>query len=62
MNTLLNDPLLTTRQVANITSYSHRTLERQRLLNEGPPWVRLNRRTIRYRLSAVEAWLKSRGA
>jgi len=52
-------PLLTQRQAAEMLALSERTLERFRVTGSGPKFVRCGR-SIRYRLSDVEAWIASR--
>jgi excisionase family DNA binding protein len=52
-------PLLTQRQAAALLCLSERTLERFRTSGGGPRFVRCGR-SIRYRLSDVEAWIASR--
>jgi excisionase family DNA binding protein len=52
-------PLLTQRQAAELLCLSERTVERFRVSGMGPKFVRLGR-SIRYRLSDVEAWIASR--
>ena len=52
-------PLLTQRQAAALLCLSERTLERFRVSGGGPRFVRCGR-SIRYRLSDVEAWISSR--
>lgn len=48
--------LLTQKQAAEFLSISHRTLENYRLTGEGPKWVRLGRRLIRYRMEDILAF------
>ena len=52
-------PLLTQRQAAALLCLSERTLERFRVSGIGPKFVRMGK-SIRYRLSDVEAWIASR--
>lgn len=37
-----------------------RTAQRWRSTGDGPPWIRLGRRRILYRVSDVEEWLRER--
>lgn len=64
--TLLNDSLLTTPDVERVTKIKRRTLERYRLLGQGPRFIRVgggvHARLVRYRLSDVEAWIQQRAA
>jgi predicted DNA-binding transcriptional regulator AlpA len=52
-------PLLTQRQCAEALALSERTLERFRVSGVGPKFVRMGK-SIRYRLSDVDAWIASR--
>lgn len=54
------DRLLTTPQVADLTGLATATLQnmRSRGLGEGPPYVHIGR-AVRYRMSAVQAWIES---
>jgi predicted DNA-binding transcriptional regulator AlpA len=52
-------PLLTQRQAAALLCLSERTLERFRVSGIGPKFLRMGK-SIRYRLSDVEAWIASR--
>jgi len=52
------DRLLTTEEAAELCSVSVITLARWRKEpGAGPNWVRIGPRLVRYRLSAVQAWL-----
>jgi len=52
-------PLLTQRQCAEALALSERTLERFRVSGVDPKFVRMGK-SIRYRLSDVDAWIASR--
>ena len=52
-------PLLRQRQCAEALCLSERTLERFRVSGVGPKFVRMGK-SVRYRLSDVEAWIASR--
>lgn len=54
-----DDVLLTEAEVADLLRVSQRTVRRWRNEGTGPPALRVGRR-IRYRRSAVEAWLDRR--
>ena len=54
-----DDVLLTEVEVADLLRVSQRTVRRWRNEGTGPPALRVGRR-IRYRRSAVEAWLDRR--
>lgn len=51
------DDLLTVAEVAELLRTSDRTLRRWREEGIGPAFIRIGQRYIRYRKSAVEAWL-----
>ena len=53
----LSDPLLDTKQVARVYGCTPQWLERMRLEGRGPKSMKIGRRLVRYRLSAVEAWV-----
>lgn len=50
--------LLPQREIARRFNVSERTLEGMRLRREGPPFVRIGARVVRYDPAAVEAWLR----
>ena len=50
--------LLTTQQIIEELGVSRITLWRWR--TEGLPWVLLGRRSVRYRLTDIQEWLRSR--
>jgi predicted DNA-binding transcriptional regulator AlpA len=52
-------PLLTQRQCAEALALSERTLERFRVSGIGPKFVRMGK-SVRYRLTDVEAWIERR--
>lgn len=51
---------LTEMEVANLLSVSPRTLQQWRSRGEGPPFLKLGHRSVRYDEAAVEAWVESR--
>lgn len=51
------DTLISTETLAEMTSTSRRTWENKRWRGDGPPYVELSTRCIRYRLSDVLSWL-----
>lgn len=53
----MNDPLLTPAQVAKWTGYSTTGLAQLRHRGQGPKFIKLTARAVRYRQSEVEAWL-----
>ena len=52
--------LVDRRHAARLLGVSPRTLDRWHLLRIGPPRVALGGRKIRYRLSSLDAWVRSR--
>lgn len=54
--------LLTTREAADVLRLSHRTMENWRQRNQGPPWVELPGRAIRYRRRDLDDWAAGRAA
>jgi predicted DNA-binding transcriptional regulator AlpA len=53
------EALLTDREVAGITRRKRSTLQKDRMRGDGIPFIRLGR-LVRYRASAVDAWIASR--
>jgi predicted DNA-binding transcriptional regulator AlpA len=51
---------LTPKQVAQLTGFSVKTLERYRHRGLGPPYVKVNR-SIRYLVSDVREWMENGG-
>ena len=51
------DQFLTTRDVAAILSLNPQTVIEWRRGRNGPPWVRIGQKAIRYRRSDLEAWI-----
>jgi hypothetical protein len=52
-----DETLLSTREAAAFLGVRPRTLEHWRLVGGGPPFVRVGRRLVRYRLGALRAFL-----
>ena len=50
--------LATQSEVAAHVGVSPRALEAWRLRGEGPPFIRLSRRLVRYRPADVDAWIE----
>ncbi|MGG7644487.1 helix-turn-helix transcriptional regulator [Rhodovulum sp. YNF3179] len=48
--------LFTEQQYADLRRVSRRTVQRDRALRKGPPFIKIGRR-IYYRPEAIEAWL-----
>ena len=53
-------PLLTPAQVADMLTVSERTLERWRMTGEGPEYVALSRKVVRYDAGALAAFVEGR--
>lgn len=53
----MQDIFIDTKQLAKLTNTSEVNWPRRRCNGEGPPFVKIGR-SVRYRLSDVEAWLK----
>lgn len=54
------DSVMTQGQAARFLQVSLRTLRRWRSCGDGPPYVELTQWRVRYRLTDLEAWLRSR--
>jgi excisionase family DNA binding protein len=52
--------MLTVHEAAGYLRLSVRTLERLRCSGLGPKFIRAGRRTVRYRQSDIDEWLKGR--
>lgn len=57
---LFGPPMLTPSQLAGALGVTTKTLERWRMTGDGPPFVRVSRKVIRYRQPDVEAFLAGR--
>lgn len=53
-------PLLTPAQVADMLTVSERTLERWRMTGEGPEYVALSRKVLRYDAVALAVFVEGR--
>jgi predicted site-specific integrase-resolvase len=53
-----DDEWMTPAQVRELLQVSRRTLQRWRDEGTGPEYIRPSTRVIRYRRSAIEAWLR----
>lgn len=49
--------LLTSEEVSEMLSISPRTLEGWRTSGEGPKYIRIGGRAVRYRLEDIQAWV-----
>jgi hypothetical protein len=54
------EPLMTPAQTAELAQTTENDLYRHRIHGSGPPFIVVNKTRIRYRPSAVRAWLASR--
>jgi predicted DNA-binding transcriptional regulator AlpA len=54
------DEMLAPKKVAALTGYSQVWLAKRRADGTGPPFVKVNRRSVRYRRSKLVAWVKER--
>ena len=57
---LNQDTLLSTEELAQRTGFTTRFWEARRISGDTPPFIRLGRRAIRYRLEDVDKWLRER--
>lgn len=57
-----DNDLLTQEQVSELLGFAPSTLQTWRSRGGGPPFLRLGHRTVRYRRSAVDAWVLERDA
>ena len=54
------DALLNQVQAASLIGVSERTLECWRWRGDGPPYVKISRRAVRYRRRDIQEWAESR--
>lgn len=52
-----NDRLMDTDQLSEYLQVPAKTIKWWRRRHEGPPFIKVNGRLVRYRLSAVDEWL-----
>ena len=57
---MASDAYLTENQFCELYAVSPRTAERWRSTGDGPPFIRLGRRFVRYRMTDCEAWAAER--
>ena len=55
-----HDKLLTPLETGRLLNMQPRALEAQRARGDGPPFIRLSRRCVRYRLRDLNAYLAAR--
>ncbi len=53
-------PLLAEKEAAKILGFSERTLQKWRVLGDGPLFVRVSARAVRYRLVDLNKWVEER--
>jgi predicted DNA-binding transcriptional regulator AlpA len=58
--TLEPDRLLSTAELAEVLGCSVAWLELRRMNGGGPPYIRVSHRRVRYKVSDLEQWLRSR--
>jgi len=54
------DTLLTQTEAAPLVGVAPRTLERKRWAGDGPPFIRVSNRAVRYRRGDIEDWIAAR--
>lgn len=52
--------LLTTEEAAEVLSVSAQFLRKHRMTGNGPPFVSVSRRCVRYRREDLDAWIAER--
>lgn len=57
---MFDTKFLTTEEAAGLLGLSRKTLERWRLTGEGPKFVRLSSRCVRYREADLDEWASTR--
>ena len=55
-----NSDYLSETQTAKYLNISKKSLQRWRFNRQGPPYVKLNMKTIRYRREDLDQWMKER--
>jgi predicted DNA-binding transcriptional regulator AlpA len=55
----LFDTLLTPVEAADLLGLTPRFLERRRYVGDGPPFIRISARCVRYRSSDLREWIES---
>lgn len=57
---MTTETLLTEQQAADLLNFSPRFLQSRRIRGDGPKYVRISGRAIRYRLTDIRAWIEGR--
>jgi predicted DNA-binding transcriptional regulator AlpA len=52
--------LLTEDEAAHLVGFTPRFLQQRRYRGDGPPFVRISARAVRYRVADLEAWAAER--
>ena len=52
--------LLTEKEVSKRIGFSVRTLQKWRYLGEGPPFMKVSARAVRYREGDIDTWIEDR--
>ncbi len=60
MNDTTPRPLLDEKQAAHFLGWTPRTMQQRRFHGDGPQFVRVAARTIRYRVEDLEAFVEAR--
>ncbi len=55
-------PLLTTADLGEVLGMTRTAIYNMRHRGDGPRWIRIDARSVRYRPEDVEAWLEERAA
>jgi predicted DNA-binding transcriptional regulator AlpA len=55
-----NLQLLTEKEAAKLLGMTPRFLQARRVRGNGPPFIRISSRAIRYRVSDLESWVRDR--
>jgi predicted DNA-binding transcriptional regulator AlpA len=56
-NALPSSSMLRTREAAEVLGLAAGTLQNQRSIGGGPPFIKVSSRAVRYRLGDLRAWL-----
>lgn len=54
------DEYLDEQELSKYLGVSTRTIQRWRVSGEGPPWIRMGARAIRYSVKSCKAWAEQR--
>ena len=59
-NTLLKEYLVSEKRAAELLGFTPRFMQSRRLRGNGPTFVRVSNRAVRYRISDLEEWVEER--